>query len=167
MWASPAPTASSSTSRSPTPSPSTTSPSAGPTATSAWTPLSEGRRHTERGTVTSWDDALRLATRRFQHVQYNLFTANCHSFAAHTLNLSAYGGSVDWNVPAIAVLLACRGQWVSARHVAAAWLPFVLVLVLGSALIGWAFLAGWAAFSVLFVSYLYYGTYMRKDLIMT
>ncbi|KAJ6698127.1 PROTEIN REVERSION-TO-ETHYLENE SENSITIVITY1 [Salix purpurea] len=50
-----------------------------------------GYKHSEYGTAITWDDALQSTTRLFEHKTYNLFTCNCHSFAANCLNRYSFG----------------------------------------------------------------------------
>ncbi|KAH7832934.1 hypothetical protein Vadar_001471 [Vaccinium darrowii] len=62
-------------------------------------------KHAEYGTGITWDDALHSSVRHFGHKSYNLFTCNCHSFAATCLNRLCYGGTMGWNMVNVAVLV--------------------------------------------------------------
>ncbi|KAK2966421.1 hypothetical protein RJ640_003691 [Escallonia rubra] len=124
-----------------------------------------GYRHGEYGTAISWDDALQSSTRHFEHKSYNLFTCNCHSFAANCLNWLCYGGSMTWNMVNIAALLWFKGRWVDSLSVLRSFLPFIVVACLGVMVVGWLFLVGLLSFSFLLLGWFLLGTYCVKDLL--
>ncbi|KAK3018123.1 hypothetical protein RJ639_004582 [Escallonia herrerae] len=124
-----------------------------------------GYRHGEYGTAMSWDDALQSSTRHFEHKSYNLFTCNCHSFAADCLNRLCYGGSMAWNMVNIAALLWFKGRWVDSLSVLRSFLPFIVVACLGVMVVGWLFLVGLLSFSSLLLGWFLLGTYCAKDLL--
>ncbi|KAL3746861.1 hypothetical protein ACJRO7_015757 [Eucalyptus globulus] len=124
-----------------------------------------GFKHREYGAAITWDDALRLSTRHFEHKTYNLFTCNCHSFAANCLNRLCYGGSMEWNMINVATLVLFKGQWVSVMSITRAFLPFMSVLCLGLVLVGWPFIIGLFSFSMLLLGWFLLGNYWFKGLI--
>lgn len=116
--------------------------------------------HAEYGPARTWDEALALSTRQFQHETYNIFTTNCHSFVACALNRLAYGGKMNWTVVDLAVLMVFHGKWVSTGSVVYAYAPFLLVVSLGVYLTGWVFLLFVIAFTLLLVAWFLFGTYV-------
>ncbi|KAL4199853.1 hypothetical protein AMTRI_Chr03g53370 [Amborella trichopoda] len=124
-----------------------------------------GEKHMDSGTVTTWNEGLRMAICQFQHRSYNIFTCNCHSFVANCLNKLCYGGHNGWNVVNLAVFIFCKGRWVNKLAIARSFLPFVLVLCVGLVLAGWSFLLGLALFSFAIVGWFLFGTCCFKKLI--
>ncbi|KAI8530949.1 hypothetical protein RHMOL_Rhmol11G0099800 [Rhododendron molle] len=88
-------------------------------------------RHAEYGTAITWYDALRSGVRHFQHKSYNLFTCNCHSFAAGCLNPVCYGGTLGWNMVNVAVLVLFKGWWVSPLSILRSIFSFYIGVVFG------------------------------------
>eukprot|EP00271_Cylindrocystis_brebissonii_P014200 TRINITY_DN35477_c0_g1_i1.p1 TRINITY_DN35477_c0_g1~~TRINITY_DN35477_c0_g1_i1.p1 ORF type:complete len:231 (-),score=13.75 TRINITY_DN35477_c0_g1_i1:1110-1802(-) len=122
--------------------------------------------HRDRETASSWDNALNLAIRFFQHTNYNIFTSNCHSFAARCLNIMAYEGRDTWNIVDLAVMITLKGKWVSTRAAIFAWAPFFIVLALGLYICGQFFLYVWAGIGVTLVGWFLLGTYVFKGVIL-
>lgn len=122
-------------------------------------------KHAEYGTAMTWDDALHSSMRQFEHRSYNLFTCNCHSFAANCLNRLAYGGSMEWNIINVAALILFKGQWVNWYSVLRSFSPFVIVMCLGILMVGWPFLIGMLSFSLLLLGWFFMGTYCFKNLL--
>ncbi|CAM6129929.1 unnamed protein product [Calypogeia fissa] len=125
----------------------------------------DGAAHATLGTGISWDDALRMGTHNYQHKSYNLFTCNCHSFAASCMNRLAYNGSIRWNVVDIGVMVFLKGRWVSYGAIVRAFGPFLAVMAIGLSIAGWPFLIGWAAFSTLLLAWFLIATYFMNDVI--
>ncbi|XP_009117030.1 protein REVERSION-TO-ETHYLENE SENSITIVITY1 [Brassica rapa] len=123
-----------------------------------------GYKHTEFGTAVTWDDALSASARSCEHRTYNLFTCNCHSFVANCLNRLCYGGSMEWKMVNIAVLILMKGKWVSASSVVRSFLPCAVVTCLGVLLVGWPFLIGLFSFSLLLVAWFIIATYCFKNI---
>uniref|UniRef100_A0A0E0JN54 Uncharacterized protein n=1 Tax=Oryza punctata TaxID=4537 RepID=A0A0E0JN54_ORYPU len=121
-------------------------------------------KHAEAGTAISWDDALQLGMRHFEHKFYNLFTCNCYSFVANCLNRLAYNGSVRWNVLNVAALVWLHGQWVDKMSVVRSFFPFLTVTCVGILMAGWPFLIGMAAFSSLLIGWFVFAVYCMKGL---
>ncbi|KAG9128677.1 hypothetical protein Leryth_018314 [Lithospermum erythrorhizon] len=121
-------------------------------------------KHAEYGTAISWDEALQSSGRHFEHKSYNLFTCNCHSFVAHCLNRLCYEGSMDWNMVNVAALILFKGQWADGLSILKSFFPFVLVVCLGVAMVGWQFLIGLFSFSLLLILWFLIGTYCIKRL---
>ncbi|KAG8098605.1 hypothetical protein GUJ93_ZPchr0013g34405 [Zizania palustris] len=84
--------------------------------------------------AATWDDTLKKGVQEFQHRSYSLLTCNCHSFVANNLNRLFYSGHDKWNVVNLAAVMFLRGRWVSAASVAKTFLPFALVLTIGTLL---------------------------------
>ncbi|KAK5817335.1 reversion-to-ethylene sensitivity1 -like protein [Gossypium arboreum] len=124
-----------------------------------------GYQHAELGTALTWDDALQLSMRHFEHKSYNLFTCNSYSFVANCLNRLCYEGSMDWNMITVAALILFKGQWVNSMSVIRSFLPFTVVLCLGLLLVGWPFLVGLFSFSLLLFGWFLLGTYCVKTLL--
>ncbi|XP_068656642.1 protein REVERSION-TO-ETHYLENE SENSITIVITY1-like [Aristolochia californica] len=124
-----------------------------------------GYRHAEKGTAISWDDALHMSLRQYQHKSYNLFTCNCHSFLANCLNRLAYGGSMGWNIITVAALILVKGRWVDNMSVLRSFFPFMAVLCFGVWVAGWAFCLGLASFSLLLVVWYLLGAFCVRNLI--
>lgn len=124
-----------------------------------------GYKHSEFGSAITWDDALRSSIRYFEHKTYNLFTCNCHSFAANCLNRLCYGGSMHWNMINVAALVLLKGHWVDAMSVLKSFLPFVVVLCLGVFMVGWPFVVALLSFSSLLMLWFVLGTYCFKSLL--
>ncbi|XP_057492332.1 protein RTE1-HOMOLOG-like [Actinidia eriantha] len=114
--------------------------------------------------LLTWDDALWKGTQEFQHLSYNLFTCNCHSFVANNLNRLGlqFGG---WNVVNLAVLIFLQGRWVSKASIVRSYLPFVTVFGLGLTFGGWTFITFLAFFIFLLVGWFLIGTYSFGNLI--
>ncbi|XP_047060400.1 protein REVERSION-TO-ETHYLENE SENSITIVITY1 [Lolium rigidum] len=122
-------------------------------------------KHAEVGTATSWDGALQLGTRHFQHKYYNLFTCNCYSFVANCLNRLAHGGSVEWNVLNVAALVWLHGEWVDKMSIVRSFAPFVIVSCIGILMAGWSFLIGISAFCSLLIGWFVFAVYCSKGLV--
>ncbi|KAM0932478.1 hypothetical protein DsansV1_C44g0240421 [Dioscorea sansibarensis] len=122
-------------------------------------------QHAERGTATSWDNALQANMQQFQHKCYNLFTCNCHSFVANCMNRLCYNRSLGWNMINLAALVLWRGKWVDGMSVFRSFFPFTIVLCVGLLTAGWPFLIGLASFSFLLIGWYLFGTYCVKNLI--
>ncbi|KAG5069734.1 hypothetical protein AAZX31_01G157600 [Glycine max] len=117
-----------------------------------------------RGDLRTWDDALRKSTQEFQHLSYNLFTCNCHSFVANNLNKLGFltGG---WNVVNLAIFILFNGRWVSKASMLRSILPFVVVFFLGVTFWGFTFLKFWFFFTSILIGWFLLGTYCFKNLI--
>jgi len=113
----------------------------------------------------TWDGALKKGTQEFQNRNYNLFTCNCHSFVVNNLNRLFYSGHDKWNVVSLAAVMFLRGHWVSTVSVVKTFLPFVVVLSIGTLLGGMKFLIGIVAFAVVMTGWFLVGTYCIKGLI--
>ncbi|KAI5667078.1 hypothetical protein M9H77_16931 [Catharanthus roseus] len=101
-----------------------------------------------------YDDALHSNMRQFEHRSYNLFTCNCHSFAANCVNRLSYGGgSMEWNMINVAALILFKGQWIDWYSALRSFLPFVIVMCLGIVMVGWPFLIGMLSFSLLLLGW--------------
>ena len=124
-----------------------------------------GYLHTEYGTAITWDDALRLSARRFEHRTYNIFRCNCHSFVANFLNRICYRESMSWNMINVAALILFEGHWTDWKSIIRSFLPFALVLCMGMFLVGWSFLIGLFSFSLLLVGWFLLGTYCFRNLL--
>ena len=124
-----------------------------------------GYRHAEYGSAITWDDALQLSRRNYEHRTYNLFTCNSYSFAANCLNRLCYDRSMDWNMINVAALMLFKGYWINSMSVIRSFLPFMLVVSLGVMLVGWPFLIGLFSFSLLLLGWFVLGTYCFKRLL--
>eukprot|EP00250_Pteridium_aquilinum_P009149 c18472_g1_i1 orf=326-1156(-) len=124
-----------------------------------------GPNQTQLSTAISWDDGLRSTMRQFQHITYNLFTCNCHSFVASCLNKLAYRGLVNWNVISVVFLIFLEGRWVSKTSIVMSFAPFLVVLCIGLYMVGWPFFTGWAIFNLLLIGWFVMGTYCLRGLI--
>ncbi|XP_059644804.1 protein REVERSION-TO-ETHYLENE SENSITIVITY1-like [Cornus florida] len=122
-------------------------------------------RHAEYGTAITWDDALLSSMRLYDHKSYNLFTCNCHSFAANCLNRLCYGGSMGWNMINVAALVLFKGRWVDSLSILRSFMPFMVMLCLGIFVVGWAFLIGLLSIFLLLVGWFLFGTYCVKNLL--
>ncbi|CAA6658931.1 unnamed protein product [Spirodela intermedia] len=67
---------------------------------------------------------------------YNLFTCNCHSFVANSLNHLSYGGREDWNLVNLAAWIFLGGRWVDRGALLRSLSPFPVLLLLGFLLSG-------------------------------
>ena len=121
--------------------------------------------HSERGTAITWDDALQSSARHFEHISYNIFTCNCHSFVANCLNRLCYGGSMNWNMINVAALVLFKGRWVNGFSILRSFLPFILVICLGIFVVGWPSLIGLLSFSLLLLGWFLLATYCVKSLL--
>ncbi|KAK3224547.1 hypothetical protein Dsin_011572 [Dipteronia sinensis] len=124
-----------------------------------------GYKHSEYGSAITWDDALQLSRRNYEHRTYNLFTCNSYSFAANCLNRLCYDGSMGWNMINVAALMMFKGYWINFMSVIRSFLPFTLVVSLGVMLVGWPFLIGLFSFSLLLLGWFVLGTYCFKSLL--
>jgi hypothetical protein len=124
-----------------------------------------GFKHTDFGTARTWDNALSSSTRSFEHKTYNIFTCNCHSFVANCLNRLCYGGSMEWNMVNVAILLMIKGKWINGSSVVRSFLPCAVVTSLGVVLVGWPFLIGLSSFSLLLFAWFIIATYCFKNII--
>ncbi|GMG99108.1 hypothetical protein Nepgr_000948 [Nepenthes gracilis] len=122
-------------------------------------------KHAEYGTAISWDEALRSSMHHFEHKSYNLFTCNCHSFVANCLNRVCYGGSMNWNMISVAVLVLSKGQWTDRVSIIRSFLPVMTVLCIGVIMVGWPFLIALLSFSFLLLSWFLMGNYLIKGII--
>lgn len=114
---------------------------------------------------TTWDDALKKSVQEFQNRSYNLFTCNCHSFVANNLNRLFYSGHEKWNVVSLAAVMFLRGRWVSTASMVKTFLPFAVVLAIGTLLGGTTFLTGLLAFAAAMTGWFLVGTYCIKGLV--
>lgn len=115
--------------------------------------------------VLSWDDGINRTMQHFQHIAYNIFTCNCHSFVASCLNKLEFRGSTNWNIIKVIFLIFSEGRWMSKRAIAKSFAPFVVVMCLGLYMVGWAFFMGWAIFNLLLMGWFVVGTYLLHGLI--
>lgn len=58
---------------------------------------------------------------------HNLCCDNCHSHVATALNLMQYGGSTNWNMVKLAVLMTWHARYVSFWGYLKTWLPFLII----------------------------------------
>lgn len=114
--------------------------------------------------ILTWDDALRKGTQEFQHRSYNMFTCNCHSFVANSLNRLGFR-SGGWNVVNLAALIFLKGEWVSVGSVVRSFLPFLITFSVGLAIGGTTFLTYLGFFTAFLVGWFLLGTYCFKNLI--
>ncbi|KAI4381741.1 hypothetical protein MLD38_007787 [Melastoma candidum] len=114
--------------------------------------------------LMTWDNALRKATQEFQHLNYNLFTCNCHSFVANNLNRLGFRFG-RWNVVNLAILFLSEGRWVNKGAIIKTILPFCITFGLGLLLGGPTFLTMWAAATFLLVGWFILGTYCFRNTI--
>lgn len=115
--------------------------------------------------ISGWDDGICSVMQQFQHISYNLFTCNCHSFVASCLNKLAYRGSANWNVIRVVFLILLKGRWVSKSAIVKSFAPFVVIMCLGLYMVGWPFFIGWAIFNLLLIGWFVVGTYFLSGLI--
>nr|GMC81338.1 protein REVERSION-TO-ETHYLENE SENSITIVITY1 [Ipomoea batatas] len=119
-------------------------------------------KHIDYGTAITWDEGLLSSTRHFEHQSYNLFTCNSHSFVANCLNRLCHGGSMGWNMVNVAGLVLTKGCWVNGFAVLRSFLPFLVVLCFGLAIVGWPFLIALSSFSLLLLGWFLVATYCVK-----
>ncbi|KAL5209547.1 hypothetical protein ABZP36_005170 [Zizania latifolia] len=115
--------------------------------------------------AATWDGVLKRGVQEFQHRSYSLLTCNCHSFVANNLNRLFYSGHDKWNVVNLAAVMFLRGRWVSTASVVKTFLPFALVLTIGTLLGGTTFLIGLLAFAAAMTGWFLVGTYCIKSLV--
>ncbi|XP_071694005.1 protein RTE1-HOMOLOG-like [Rutidosis leptorrhynchoides] len=120
-------------------------------------------RNEEEGQQT-WDSVLKQSTQEYQHRAYNILTCNCHSFVAKNLNRLEFQGG-GWNVVNVAALILLKGQWVDTMSMVRAYVPFVIIFVLGVTFGGASFLTFLAFFAFLLVGWYTLGTYCFKNII--
>ena len=65
----------------------------------------------------------------------------------------------------VAALILWKGHWVDCMSIVRSFLPFVLVVCLGIAMVGWPFLIGLSLLSLLLVGWFIMGTYCIKSLL--
>ncbi|GLC45799.1 hypothetical protein PLESTB_001154700 [Pleodorina starrii] len=92
----------------------------------------------------SWDNRLAFAATAYRLLNYNLMTNNCHCFVAHFLNQLGYRGG-GWDMVNLAALMFVRGRYSSSAGLAYTWLPWLLLVALGSYFGGLLFLFSYAA----------------------
>ncbi|KAI3692586.1 hypothetical protein L6452_32404 [Arctium lappa] len=122
-------------------------------------------KHAEKGSAISWDDAVQSSRRHFEHKSYNLFTCNSHSYVANCLNRICYGGSMNWNMMSVAVLVLFMGRWVDAMAVIRSFLPFTVMVCFGITVVGWPFLMGLMSFCFLLIVWFCVGTFCLKNVL--
>ncbi|XP_062102493.1 protein RTE1-HOMOLOG isoform X2 [Humulus lupulus] len=128
-------------------------------------PMFEDQQHDEpESEILTWDEAIRKSTQEFQHRSYSLFTCNCHSFVANSLNRLRFSTG-GWNVVNLAALIFLKGKWVSKASMVKSFLPFLVVVGLGVAFGGSTFLMFLAFFTFFLVGWFVFGTYFFKNLI--
>lgn len=120
--------------------------------------------HAEYGSAMTWDDAIQSSVRQFEHKFYNQFTCNCHSMVADCLNRLCYNESMSWNMINVMALVLIKGQWVDKFSIVRSFTPFIFVLCLGIAMVGWPFLIGLLSFTMLLAGWFVLGTYYVKRL---
>ncbi|KAF4371886.1 hypothetical protein G4B88_016949, partial [Cannabis sativa] len=100
--------------------------------------ISEDQQHDEQpeNEILTWDDAIRKSTQEFQHRSYSLFTCNCHSFVANSLNRLRFNTG-GWNVVNLATLIFLKGKWVNRASMVRSLLPFLVVISIGLAFGGY------------------------------
>lgn len=125
----------------------------------------DSETHNEKGSAKSWDDALKLVMRHFQHVTYNIFTSNCHSFVARCLNTLAYKGYSNWNMVDLVVMIFLEGKWVKTSSFLYATVPWLVIMTLGIYMVGWSFVLCWAFFVFLLTSWFLVGSYYLKGVL--
>ena len=121
--------------------------------------------HSLREPGQSWDAALRITIRTYQHTTYNIFTCNCHSFVGSCLNRLAYEGRDNWNIVDLVLLVLLKGKWVSVSAIVYAFAPFTFVLCLGLYMVGWSYVVGWLLLTCLLAGWFLFGTYIYKGLV--
>ncbi|XP_016491089.1 protein REVERSION-TO-ETHYLENE SENSITIVITY1-like isoform X1 [Nicotiana tabacum] len=125
----------------------------------------QGYQHAEFGTAVSWDDALHSSTLSFEHRNFNPFTCNDHSFVADCLNRLSYGGSMNWNMVNVGVLVLSKGQWVNGSSILRSFMPFIVMVCFGHLMVGWQFLIGILSFFLLVAGWYILATYCFNNLI--
>ena len=83
----------------------------------------------------------------------------------NNLNRLFYSGHDKWNVVSLAAVMFLRGRWVSTVSVVKTFLPFAVVLSIGTHLGGMKYLIGIVAFAVVMTGWFLVGTYCIKGLI--
>lgn len=64
----------------------------------------------------------------------------------------------------VGMLVLLKGHWVDGLSVLRSFLPFMVVLSLGIAIVGWPFTIGLLSFSLLLLGWFLVGTYCFKNL---
>lgn len=113
----------------------------------------------------TWDEALRKGIQEYQNRSYNLFTCNCHSFVANSLNRLYYNGHDKWNVVSLATIMFLHGRFVNKRAMVKSFLPFFVVVGLGIVWGGSMFFIGLVAFALALTGWFLIGSYCFKNLV--
>lgn len=80
--------------------------------------------------VTGWDAGVAEASEIYKTRMHNLCCDNCHSHVATALNLMQYGGSTNWNMVKLAVLMTWHARYVSFWGYLKTWLPFIIITLI-------------------------------------
>ncbi|XP_066249733.1 transmembrane protein 222 [Euwallacea similis] len=83
-----------------------------------------------QGGIHGWDCAIAEASEIYKSRMHNLCCDNCHSHVATALSLMQYGGSVNWNMVKLAVLITWHARYVSFCSYLTTWVPFVILVTI-------------------------------------
>jgi len=83
-----------------------------------------------RGGAPGWDGGVSEASEIYKNRMHNLCCDNCHSHVATALNHMQYGGSSNWNMVKLALLITWHAKYVSFGGYLKTWLPFFLLAIM-------------------------------------
>ena len=76
-----------------------------------------------------YDKAVEAATKKYNKMEYNFFTNNCHSFVANALNKLNYKGKNNYNMVDVWWILCTRSKYLSWGDLAKTYSGFLFILI--------------------------------------
>ena len=76
-----------------------------------------------------YDKAVQTATIKYNKMDYNFFTNNCHSFVAYALNKLKFKGRSDYNMVDVWWMLSTRSRYLTWRDLIKTYAGFLFILI--------------------------------------
>eukprot|EP01026_Neomeris_dumetosa_P006572 TRINITY_DN12077_c0_g1_i8.p1 TRINITY_DN12077_c0_g1~~TRINITY_DN12077_c0_g1_i8.p1 ORF type:complete len:235 (+),score=-1.67 TRINITY_DN12077_c0_g1_i8:158-862(+) len=99
-----------------------------------------------------WDYTLNQSVQFYQSRAYNFVSDNCHCFVAHFMNNAQYANKSKWNMINLAAMMFVFGKYTGVVGFLYTWLPFIVVLSLGTVFGDVYFLVGYGIVLLLILS---------------
>ena len=75
-----------------------------------------------------WDKAIEKADQKFEKMEHNLITNNCHSHVAYVLSEIKYKGKSNYDMTDVFKMVNMRSKYVSFGHVVKTYIGFMIFI---------------------------------------
>ena len=75
-----------------------------------------------------WDKAIEKADQKFEKMEHNLITNNCHSHVAYVLSEIKYKGKSNYDMTDVFKMVNMRSKYVSFGHVVKTYIGFIIFI---------------------------------------